>query len=102
MYAVIATGGKQYRVSEGDVVRVEKLDAAVGDSVKFEEVLAIGGDKMNVGTPFVEGASVEGEVVAQDRARKVIVYKYKPKRGYHRKNGHRQPYTELKITKING
>ena len=102
MYAGIATGGKQYRVSEGDVVRVEKLDAAVGDSVKFEEVLAIGGDKMNVGTPFVEGASVEGEVVAQDRARKVIVYKYKPKRGYHRKNGHRQPYTELKITKING
>ncbi len=102
MYAVIATGGKQYRVAEGDVVRVEKLDAQVGDSVKFEEVLAVGGEKMSVGTPFVEGASVEGEVVAQDRARKVIVYKYKPKRGYHRTNGHRQPYTELKITKING
>ena len=102
MYAVIATGGKQYRVAEGDVVRVEKLDAQVGDSVKFEEVLAVGGEKMSVGAPFVEGASVEGEVVAQDRARKVIVYKYKPKRGYHRTNGHRQPYTELKITKING
>ena len=102
MYAVIATGGKQYRVAEGDVVRVEKLDAQVGDSVKFEEVLAVGGEKMSVGTPFVEGASVEGEVVAQDRARKVIVYKYKPTRGYHRTNGHRQPYTELKITKING
>ena len=102
MYAVIATGGKQYRVAEGDVVRVEKLDAQVGDSVKFEEVLAVGGEKMSVGTPFVEGASVEGEVVAQDRARKVIVYKYKPKRGYHRTNGHRQPHTELKITKING
>ena len=102
MYAVIATGGKQYRVAEGDVIRVEKLDANVGDSVTFNEVLAVGGEKMNVGTPYVDGASVDGEVLAQDRARKVVVYKYKPKRGYHRKNGHRQPYTELKITKING
>ena len=102
MYAVIATGGKQYRVAEGDVIRVEKLDANVGDSVTFYEVLAVGGEKMNVGTPYVDGASVDGEVLAQDRARKVVVYKYKPKRGYHRKNGHRQPYTELKITKING
>ncbi len=102
MYAVIATGGKQYRVAEGDVVRVEKLDAEVGENVKFDQVLAIGGDEMKVGTPVVDGASVEGEVLAQDRARKVIVYKYKPKRGYHRKNGHRQAYTELKITKING
>ena len=102
MYAVIATGGKQYRVAEGDVIRVEKLDANVGDSVTFNEVLAVGGEKMNVGTPYVDGASVDGEVLAQDRARKVVVYKYKPKRGYHRTNGHRQPYTELKITKING
>ena len=102
MYAVIATGGKQYRVAEGDVVRVEKLDAEVGSEVTFDQVLAIGGDKLNVGKPYVEGASVSGEVLAQDRAKKVTVYKYKPKRGYHRKNGHRQPYTELKITKING
>ena len=90
MYAVIATGGKQYRVAEGDVVRVEKLDAEIGSEVKFDQVL------------MVDGASVSGEVIAQDRSRKVVVYKYKPKRGYHKKNGHRQPYTELKITKING
>ena len=102
MYAVIATGGKQYRVAEGDVVRVEKLDAQVGDEVTFDQVLAVGGESMNIGKPYVEGASVCGEVLAQDRAKKVIVYKYKPKRGYHKKNGHRQPYTELKITKING
>lgn len=102
MYAVIATGGKQYRVAEGDVIRVEKLDAEVGTEVTFDQVLVIGGESMNVGKPYVDGASVSGEVLAQDRAKKVVVYKYKPKRGYHRKNGHRQPYTELKITKING
>ena len=103
MYAVIATGGKQYRVAEGDVVRVEKLNAEVGDTVSFDQVLALGGDKkLKVGTPCVKDATVDGEVLAQDRAKKVIVYKYKPKRGYHRKNGHRQPYTEVKITKING
>ncbi len=102
MYAVIATGGKQYRVAEGDVIRVEKLDAEVGSEVTFDQVLVIGGESMNVGKPYVDGASVSGEVLAQDRAKKVVVYKYKPKRGYHRKNGHRQPYTELKITKING
>ena len=104
MYAVIATGGKQYRVAEGDVVRVEKLDAEVGGTVTFDQVLAIGGDKkkIKVGKPVIKDATVEAEVMAQDRAKKVIVYKYKPKRGYHRKNGHRQPYTEVKITAING
>lgn len=102
MYAVIATGGKQYRVAEGDVVRVEKLDAEIGSEVKFDQVLMVGGDAVKVGKPYVDGASVSGEVLAQDRSRKVVVYKYKPKRGYHKKNGHRQPYTELKITKING
>ena len=102
MYAVIATGGKQYRVAEGDVVRVEKLDAEVGSEVKFDQVLMVGGDAVKVGKPYVDGTSVSGEVIAQDRSRKVVVYKYKPKRGYHKKNGHRQPYTELKITKING
>ena len=103
MYAVIETGGKQYRVAEGDVVRVEKLNAEVGDTVSFDQVLAVKKEKsMKVGKPCVEGATVDAEVMAQDRAKKVIVYKYKPKRGYTRKNGHRQPYTEVKITKING
>ncbi len=103
MYAVIETGGKQYRVAEGDVVRVEKLEAEIGDTVSFDQVLAVKKEKsMKIGKPHVKGATVDGEVLAQDRAKKVIVYKYKPKKGYTRKNGHRQPYTEVKITKING
>ena len=103
MYAVIETGGKQYRVAEGDVVRVEKLDAEVGKTVTFDQILALGGDKkLKVGKPVVKDATVDAEVLAQDRAKKVIVSKYNPKRGYTRKNGHRQPYTEVKITKING
>lgn len=101
MYAVIQTGGKQYRVSEGDVIRVEKLGVDAGDKYTFEEVLAVGGDKLTVGTPTVAGASVEATVMDNARGKKVIVYKYKPKSGYHRKNGHRQQYTELKIDKIN-
>ena len=102
MYAIIVTGGKQYKVSEGDVVFIEKLDAAEGDTVKFDQVLAIGGENTVIGTPVVEGASVEAKVVAQGKAKKVIVFKYKPKKGYSKKQGHRQPYTKVVIEKING
>ena len=100
MYAIIATGGKQYKVSEGDTIRVEKLGAEAGDTVKFDEVLAIGGDKLLVGDD-VKSASVSGTVVENGRGKKVIVYRYKRKSGYHKKNGHRQAYTQVKIDKIN-
>jgi len=101
MYAIIATGGKQYKVSEGDKVRVEKLGVEVGEKVVFDQVLFVGGDKVSVGAPTVSGATVEGEVTANANAKKVIVYKYKRKTGYHNKNGHRQQYTEVEIKKIN-
>ena len=100
MYAIIATGGKQYRVSEGDVIRVEKLNAEAGSSYKFDQILMFGGEETKIGTPVVEGASVEATVMGDGKAKKVIVYKYKPKTGYHKKNGHRQQYTEVKIDKI--
>ena len=100
MYAIIATGGKQYKVSEGDVIRVEKLDAEVGDTVTFDSVLAIGGDSLAVGDAVAK-ASVSATVMDQGKAKKVIVYKYKMKSGYHKKNGHRQLYTEVTIDKIN-
>lgn len=98
MYAVIATGGKQYKVSEGDVIRVEKLGAEANSKFTFDQVLYVDG---KVGNPTVEGASVEATVVGDGKAKKVIVYKYKRKTGYHKKNGHRQQYTEVKIDKIN-
>ena len=101
MFSVIATGGKQYKVSEGDVIRVEKLGANEGDKISFDQVLLVGGDETKVGNPTVSGATVEASVVREARAKKVIVYKYKPKTGYHKKNGHRQSYTEVKIEKIN-
>jgi large subunit ribosomal protein L21 len=101
MYAIIATGGKQYRVSEGDVLEVEKLGASEGEKVTFDQVLAVGGDELKIGSPTVSGASVEASVVAEGRGRKVIVYKYKPKKGFHKKNGHRQSFTRVKIDKIN-
>ena len=101
MYAVIATGGKQYRVSEGDVIRVEKLGAEVGEKVTFDQVLAVKDDVMKVGSD-VAAATVEADVISNGRAKKVIVYKYKPKTGYHKKNGHRQSLTAVRITKING
>lgn len=101
MYAVIVTGGKQYKVSEGDVVFIEKLDAQEGDTVKFDKVLAIGGENTVIGTPVVEGASVEAKVVAQGKSKKIIVFKYKPKKGEKTKQGHRQPYTKVQIEKIN-
>ncbi len=100
MYAIIATGGKQYKVAEGDVIRVEKLDVEPGKEYVFDQVLAVGGDELVIGQPVVEGASVKATVTKQARAKKVIVYKYKRKTGYHKKNGHRQAYTELKIDSI--
>ena len=101
MYAIIATGGKQYKVAEGDVIRVEKLGVEAGESCTFDQVLAVGGEKLVIGTPTVAGATVTGSVVENGKARKVIVYKYKRKSGYHRKSGHRQQYTAVKIDKIN-
>ncbi len=102
MYAIIATGGKQYKVSEGDIITIEKLGVEAGEKVTFDQVLAVAGDDMKVGTPTVAGASVEASVVAEGRGKKVIVYKYKRKTGYHKKNGHRQSFTKVKIEKING
>ena len=101
MYAIIATGGKQYKVSEGDVIKVEKLDAKVGESFTFDQVLIVNNGEVKVGDPNVAGASVEASVVSEGRGKKVIVYRYKRKSGYHKKNGHRQSYTEVKIEKIN-
>lgn len=101
MYAVLKTGGKQYRVQEGDVIYVEKLNAEVDSTVELNEVLAVGTDAgIKVGAPVVEGAKVVAKVAAQGKAKKVIVFKYKAKKDYRRKNGHRQPYTKLVIEKI--
>ena len=102
MYAVIATGGKQYTVAEGDEIFVEKLGLEEGASVTFDQVLLVNDGKTRVGDPTVSGATVTGTVIKEGRARKIIVYKYKPKTGSHKKNGHRQPYTKVKIEKING
>ena len=101
MYALIATGGKQYKVSEGDEIRVEKLDAEVGSAVTFDQVVAVSDGSLKVGAD-VASATVTGTVVNQGKGKKVIVYKYKRKTGYHKKNGHRQAYTQVKIEKING
>ena len=100
MYAIIATGGKQYKVSEGDVIRVEKLDVAPGETVTFDQVIAISDKELKVAGD-VASSTVTGTVMDQGKGKKVIVYKYKRKTGYHKKNGHRQAYTEVKIDKIN-
>lgn len=100
MYAIIQTGGKQYKVAEGDRLRVEKLPGEIGAKVKLDHVLFVAGDDRKIGTPVVSGAEVAAEVVAQDRAAKIIVFKKKRRKGYKKKQGHRQSYTELKITKI--
>ncbi len=102
MYAVIQTGGKQYRVSPGDVLRVEKLPGTKGDTVTFSDILLVGGESVRVGKPFVQGVTVSAKVLVQDRARKIIVFKMKRRKNYRRKNGHRQPFTELTITGIEG
>jgi len=101
MYAVIATGGKQYRVKEGSLVRVEKLTGDVGDKVVLDRVLMIGGaGEPKIGRPTLGDVQVEAEITAQDRAKKIVVFKFMRRKKYRRKYGHRQPYTELKITKI--
>ena len=101
MYAIIKTGGKQYKVADGDTIFVEKLDAEVDGTYTFDQVLAIGGEEVKVGSPLVEGATVTAKVLRQAKSKKIIVFKYKPKKTYRRKQGHRQPYTKLQIEKIN-
>ena len=102
MHAIIVTGGKQYKVTEGDVLYVEKLANEAGDTVTFDQVLAvIDGEKATFGQPTVAGASVQANVVKNGKGKKVIVFKYKPKKNYKRKQGHRQPYTKIEITKVN-
>ncbi len=102
MYAIIETGGKQYRVQEGDTLFVEKLEVTAGDTINFDKVLVVSNEgKLSVGAPFVEGAKVEASVVEQGKGPKVIIFKYKAKKDYRKKQGHRQPYTKVKIEKIN-
>ena len=101
MYAIIKTGGKQYKVEQGEPVYVEKLDAEEGATVTFDEVVFVGGDSTLVGTPFVDGATVTGKVEKQGRQQKVVTSKYKPKKHQHQKKGHRQPYTKVTIDAIN-
>ena len=101
MYAIIATGGKQYKVAEGDIIKVEKLGVDAGETVTFDQVLVVNNGELSIGCPTVAGATVTGTVVKEAKAKKVIVYKYKRKTGYHKKNGHRQQYTAVKIEKIN-
>lgn len=103
MYAIIETGGKQYKVQEGDVIRVEKLDLAEGDAVKFDKVLFVSKDgQINTGKPYLEGTAVDAVVEGHGKAKKIIVFKYKAKKDYRKKQGHRQPYTQVKIEKIVG
>jgi large subunit ribosomal protein L21 len=101
MYAVIKTGGKQYRVEPGDVVTIERLEGDAGDAVKFDEVLLVDADgDMQIGTPSLDGATVAGTIVEQGRARKVIVFKFRRRKNYKKKNGHRQYFTRVQIDQI--
>ena len=100
MYAIIQTGGKQIKVAKGDSILVEKLDVKEGETVTFDKVLLVGGETVKVGAPYVKGATVTATVEKQGKARKIIVFKYKPKTTYHKKQGHRQPYTRVKIEEI--
>ncbi|QMS85792.1 50S ribosomal protein L21 [Candidatus Xianfuyuplasma coldseepsis] len=102
MYAVVETGGKQVKVSEGSVIYVEKLDVEAGTSYTFDKVLMVGGETVKIGNPYVDGATVQATVEKQGKHKKIIVFKMKPKKKYRRKKGHRQPYTKLVVTKING
>ena len=102
MHAIIVTGGKQYKVAEGDTLYIEKLNAEAGDTITFDQVLAVlNGETATFGAPVVEGASVTANVVKNGKGKKVLVCKYKPKKNYRRRQGHRQPYTKVEITKIN-
>ena len=100
MYAIIKTGGKQYKVSEGDLVRFEKLPYEVGDTVEFDQVLLVSGDEVKVGSPVIENAKVTATVEDQNKDKKIVVFKYKPKKQYRKKHGHRQTYTLVKIDSI--
>jgi large subunit ribosomal protein L21 len=101
VYAIIETGGKQYKVAEGDVISVEKLGAEANSEFVFDKVLVLSDDKdLKIGAPYVDGAKVTATVVCEGKGKKVIVYKYKPKKGFHKKNGHRQPFTKLQINNI--
>ena len=104
MYAVIKTGGKQYKVAQGDKLRVEKLPGSVGDTITLGEVLLLSGSVeasgIQIGRPLIAGAKVEAKIVAQDRAKKIIVFKFRRRKNYRRKNGHRQPFTALEITTV--
>lgn len=101
MKAIIVTGGKQYQVSQGDVIYIEKLENEAGDTVRFDRVLAvIDGEKATFGTPAVSGASVEAKIVKNGKGKKIRIFKYKPKKGYRKRQGHRQPYTKVEIGKI--
>jgi large subunit ribosomal protein L21 len=102
MYAIIETGGKQYKVSEGDVIKTDLLESEVGADVTFDRVVlaSTGGDSVTVGSPLVNGATVTGTVLRQDREKKILVFRYKPKKRVRKLNGHRQPFAEVKITKI--
>lgn len=102
MYAVIETGGKQYRVTEGDVIRIEKIDVEEGQTVDFDKVLIVGeGEDIKIGTPYVDEA-VSGKVLSHGKGEKVVIFKYKAKKDYRKKQGHRQPYTEVEIVAIGG
>ena len=101
MYAIIATGGKQYKVSEGDIITIEKLGVEAGETVTFDQVIAVNDGSLKVADD-VKNATVTASVVKEGRGKKVVVYKYKRKTGYHKKNGHRQAFTQVKIEKING
>ncbi|MBR3383531.1 MAG: 50S ribosomal protein L21 [Clostridia bacterium] len=100
MYAIIVTGGKQYKVEAGDEILVEKLDAEVGETVNFDVLMMAEGDSVQVGKPYVEGVCAKAEVVEHGKGRKVIVFKYKPKKNIRKKQGHRQPYTKVKVLSI--
>jgi len=102
MYAIIKTGGKQYRVEEGQIIKIEKLSAEEGENVEFDQILAVSDDDgLKAGSPMIEGASVSGKVIDQGKNKKIVVFKYKPKIRYRKKTGHRQPYTRVLIEDIN-
>ena len=101
MYAVIKTGGKQYKVSAGDILKIEKLEGSVGDTVELNEVLMVGGEKVAIGTPLLPSVSVTGKIVEQGKDKKILVFKHKRRKNSRKLNGHRQPRTLLKIEKIN-
>lgn len=102
MYAVIKTGGKQYRVKSGDKIFIEKLVGNVGDAVSFDQVLLLGGESVKLGKPVVAGAKVEGKILEHGRGEKVIIFKFRRRKNYRRKTGHRQPFTAVQITDIKG